>query len=281
MVTRALQHTEIAVTELLVDRPPGRTSDTLPRQDAYIIACQIQDKAAFEYWEEGRVVGFNPLRKGDVTIHDLKRQPTATIDGPLHSMLWFLPRAALNAMADEANVPYIEELHFDPRVGVVDETIHHLSVSLLPALKTPEQVSRLFVDHVTLAFAAHVAQAYGEMEPAAFLVKGGLAPWQERRSKEILAADLSGATPLAEVAAACGLSASHFSRAFRKSTGHPPHAWLMQARVERAMTLLRQREQPLSEIALACGFVDQSHLSRVFVQRVGMAPGAWRKMTVS
>jgi AraC-like DNA-binding protein len=112
------------------------------------------------------------------------------------------------------------------------------------------------------------------------LVQGGLAPWQERRAKEMLAADLADATRLAEVAAACGLSSDHFSRAFRRSTGLPPHAWLLQARVERAMTLLTQRRQPLSEIALACGFVDQSHFTRVFAGRVGATPGAWRSMVL-
>jgi AraC-like DNA-binding protein len=43
------------------------------------------------------------------------------------------------------------------------------------------------------------------------------------------------------------------------------------------MTLLREHHLPLSEIALECGFVDQSHFSRVFVRRVGVGPRAWRR----
>jgi AraC family transcriptional regulator len=61
--------------------------------------------------------------------------------------------------------------------------------------------------------------------------------------KELIAGDLSGATPLKEVAAACGLSVSHFSRAFNKSTGVAPHAWLLQARVDsanRALSYVRR-----------------------------------------
>jgi AraC family transcriptional regulator len=281
MITRVLQQAELAVTELLVDRPPGRISDPIPRQDAYMVCCQLSDKGAFEYWEDGRAFAVAPLRAGDTTIHDLQREPAAMIDGPLHTMMWFVPRAALNALADEANVPYFDDLRFDARVGVADETIGQLSLSVLPALKTPEQVSRLFADHVTLAFAAHLAQTYGGMQTEPRLVRGGLAPWQERRSKEMLAADLTGAVPLAAIAEACGLSISHFSRAFRRSTGLAPHAWLLQTRVERAMTLLRQRHQSLAEIALACGFVDQSHLTRVFARRVGVPPGAWRRMVLS
>jgi AraC-like DNA-binding protein len=94
------------------------------------------------------------------------------------------------------------------------------------------------------------------------------------------AGELTGATPLSDIADACGLSVSHFSRAFRRSTGLAPHAWLLQTRVEAAKALLQRREAPLSKIARACGFADQSHFSGVFTRRVGLSPGAWRKMVV-
>jgi transcriptional regulator GlxA family with amidase domain len=191
--------------------------------------------------------------------------------------LWYLPRGVLNAVADQANVPYIDELRYEPGVGVADETIKQISLSILPALRTPERVSRIFADYVALAFAAHSAQTYGGMQAAPRLVKGGLAPWQERRSKELMAADLSGDTSLPQVADACGLSAGHFSRAFRESTGLAPHTWLLRARVERAKALLRRPDAPLCEIAVACGFADQSHFTRVFKRQVGTSPAAWRR----
>ncbi len=130
---------------------------------------------------------------------------------------------------------------------------------------------------MTLGLGAHVAQTYGGMQARSRPLQGGLAPWQEKRSKEMLASDLAGAMPLSEIATACGLSISHFSRAFRRSTGLAPHAWLLHVRVEGAKAMLRQREASLSMIALACGFADQSHFTRVFTRHVGLSPGAWRK----
>jgi AraC family transcriptional regulator len=281
IVTRSLKSAEIAVTELCVDRPLGRLSDPIPEADAYMISLMLRDLRQNSYWEEGRQVSENSLRTGDVTLHSLLREPLALIDKPVHSLLLYLPCAAFHALADQANVPRIGELYYKPGEPLNDDIVRRIGLSLLPALRTPERVNRLFIDHITLAMAAHCAQTYGGMEPVSRPIKGGLAPRQEKRSKEMLAGDLTGETPLQEIAAACGLSISHFSRAFRKSTGLSPHAWLLQIRVESSKAMLRAGDTPLCLIAMACGFADQSHFSKVFTRRVGLSPGAWRKTVLS
>jgi AraC family transcriptional regulator len=280
IVTRSLPNAELAVTELRVDNPAGRISDPLPPDDAYLISHELRTYRGMEYWEGGRHLTTYDLRAGETTITDLRREPQVKFDVPVHCMLWLVPRAALNLLSDGANAPRIDGLPHGPGAGFVDETIRHLNLAAIAALQRPGQHSRLFVDYLTLAFVAHVAEAYGGMEAAIRLIKGGLAPWQERRAKEILLADLTGATPLAEIAMACGLSSGHFARAFRISTGQAPHAWLLTARVERAMTMLRQPDLSLSEIALACGFADHSHFSRVFARRTGQSPGVWRRLSI-
>ncbi len=277
IATRSMQNGVIAVTELRVDRPLGRLSDPIPRADAYMICLMLREIPHNSYWEDGRQASRYSLRAGDVTFHDLLREPRSVIDKPVHSLLMYLPCAAFHALADEANVPRISELHYKPGVPVVDDIIRHIGFSLLPALQAPERANRLFTDHVMLALVAHTAQTYGGMQTISRPLKGGLAPWQEKRSKEMLAGDLTGATPLHEIAGTCGLSVSHFSRAFHKSTGLAPHAWLLQARVESAKAMLRSGDASLSTIARACGFADQSHFARVFTHRVRLSPGAWRK----
>jgi AraC-like DNA-binding protein len=260
-----------------VDKPLDRLSDPLVRQDAYALSLILRDQPNTSYWEEGRQVAMSTLRAGDCLIHELWRSPQMVVDKPFHSLVFYLPRAALDALADEANAPRVAELRYEPGPVVPDETIKSLGLSLLPALRAPEQVSRLFMDHLTLAMAAHVAQTYGGMQPISRPIQGGLAHWQEKRSKDMLAGDLTGATPLHDIAHVCGLSVSHFSRAFRRSTGLSPHAWLLHMRVEAAKAMLRRRDASLSVIALDCGFADQSHFTRVFTRRVGTSPGAWRK----
>ena len=93
----------------------------------------------------------------------------------------------------------------------------------------------------------------------------------------MLDADLGGTLTLKQIAAEFGLSVSHFSRAFRTSTGLPPHQWLLRQRVKAAKQLMTVASLSLSEIAISAGFANQSHLTKVFSALVGMSPAAWRR----
>ena len=125
---------------------------------------------------------------------------------------------------------------------------------------------------------AYVAKSRARPRQRASL--SGVAPWQLRRAKGILAADLSETPSLNKVAEACRLSVSHFSRAFKISTGLPPHQWLVSARIGLARTLLAASQTPLVEIVGMCEFADQSHFSRVFGRFVGTSPGSWRRTQI-
>jgi AraC-like DNA-binding protein len=192
--------------------------------------------------------------------------------------MFYLPRTALDALADEAGRPRISYLRCQPGVGIDDAVVRHLLSSLLPATAKPEEVPASFLDHVALALSAHLARAYGGMHVIQGLPRGGLAPWQMRRAKELMNAKLDDQLPLSRLAEECGLSVRHFARAFRQSTGVPPHRWLLNQRVERAKDLLHDPSLSLADVALACEFADQSHFTRVFTAVVRMSPGLWRRM---
>lgn len=276
IVTRALRTADIAVTEIRCDHPLPEMCGPIQREDAFLVTLHLRDSRNREYWEDGRRVSVCDLRAGESCLHDLKRDPTALPDTAFHSLAFYLPRAALDAIADDANAPRIRDLSYEPGAGVSDVTISGLGSLLLPALRNPDQTNPLFVDHVLLAVGVHIAQTYGGMRPVSRLVRGGLAPWQERRAKEMIAANLDG-VPVKELARECRLSSAHFSRAFRRSVGVAPHRWLIEQRVVLSKEKLRDDGLSLSDVAMECGFSDQSHLTRVFRQAVGVSPGAWRR----
>jgi len=277
LITRALQKSQIAVTEIRCDDDNHGLTSSIPYEDAYLVQLLVRDCPDHELWVNGRPVPTTPYAAGSTSFYDLKRDPIACIRSPFHGLFFHLSRHTLDAIADEADARPIVELKVPFGPSVDDPTIRNLGTSLLSAFQFPEQASRLFLDHVTLAVGVHVAHAYGGMRLPRRPATGGLAPWQERRAKELLSANLNGDCALREIAQECGLSLSHFSKAFRVSVGMAPHQWLVKRRVDRAKDLLRNRTSPLAEVALASGFGNQSHFTRVFTREVGISPGAWRR----
>jgi AraC family transcriptional regulator len=277
IVTRALRTAAIAVTEIRCDSPLPEMYGPIQQEDAFLVGLHLRDFPNREYWEDGRRASVCDLRAGESCLHDLKRVPTALYDKPYHSLVFYLPRAALDAIADDVNAPRIRDLSYEPGAGVNDITFFGLGSLLLPALSHPDQANPLFVDHVLLAVGVHVAQTYGGMRPVSWPARGGLAPWQERRAREFLLANIKRGVALREVARKCGVSVGHFSHAFRRTLGVAPHKWLVEQRAVLTKDKLRDDGLSLSDVAAECGFSDQSHLTRVFRQSVGVSPGAWRR----
>ena len=194
---------------------------------------------------------------------------------PHETMVFYIPRAALNEFTDEAGSPPISGLVCPP--GIIDPVMVHLSGALLPAFERPDEVSALFVDYAVLAVCAHLAQAYGGFASPGTRHRGGLTRAQEKRAKEFLASDVALDISMQQVAQFCGLSRGYFGKAFKATTGLTPHQWRQRHRVDQAKAMLGGHVMTIAEIAVACGFADQSHLTRVFSRRVGESPAAWRR----
>jgi AraC family transcriptional regulator len=105
---------------------------------------------------------------------------------------------------------------------------------------------------------------------------GGLAPTAHRRVLAYMEEHLAATVSLADLATLAGTSVRHFGRAFRATTGHSPHQYLLLQRVERAKSLLADRDLPLADIAQAVGFADQSQFTRTFRRYAGITPAAYR-----
>lgn len=277
LVARTISKTPVAITRCRLDAPEHGPTSAIPGEDAYMIVLQMGERSHRELWLDGKPMRTEPLNPGEVALHDLRRRPVFKMYTPIDSLNFYVPRRSLDDCADDAGSPRCGDLRHTPGIGVHDATLASLGRAVLPAFEYPDQVSQLFIDHFTRALVAHIAGSFGGMKIGERLPRGGLAPWQERRTKEFVDANLDGDISVMLLARACGLSSKHFSRAFRQSTGMAPHQWLLQRRVEKAKDLLRDVKLPLADIAIACGFADQSHFTRVFTRSIGISPGQWRR----
>jgi AraC-like DNA-binding protein len=110
--------------------------------------------------------------------------------------------------------------------------------------------------------------------------EGGAAAAQRRapaaigRAKSRIDDAPAAAITLADLACETGLSRFQVLRGFVRATGFTPHAYLTQRRIDLARRLIARRV-PLAEAAAACGFADQSHMTRTFVRKYGVSPGAY------
>lgn len=121
------------------------------------------------------------------------------------------------------------------------------------------------------ALAALTLALFADAPPPRGTLRGGLSPVVRRRLRDHIEAQLDAPLPLCDLAAVAGLSEFHFLRCFSQSFGLAPHAYLRRRRVERAKRLLRAGVR-VSEVAIACGFSSQSHLTRAFRQEMGVTP---------
>jgi AraC family transcriptional regulator len=254
----------------------GRSMAVSP-EEAFAFHVPLSMPFFSNLWTAGRRREVPDWRLGDAQLIDLRDKATVSLDVPFDSLRFYIPQTALDEMANEAGIRLVKGLS-SPNFGARDLVMFGLAQALAGAMEQPGDGTALFSDCMALAFFAHVVRAYGNVPAGGPNARGGLAPWQLRRARDFINANLAGDPSISEVAKECGLSSSYFIRAFKETMGAPPYQWLTKQRVERAKELLQDPRRELADIAQLCGFVDQSHFTRVFSRSEGHTPGRWRRL---
>jgi AraC family transcriptional regulator len=244
-------------------------------ESGYIIALQLKAIPHVELFLGKKRVSSGYYPVGAVGAIQLQEEPACFLPDPFDALAVHVTQAALDEIAYAHQVPYVDRLIWP--YGTIDPILHHLGQTLLSSLEPPQQTSKIFMDHVLQALNCHLVSSYGNVTLSDRRFRGGLSPRQARRATELLEAHLDGDIPLQQVAEACELSVSHFARSFKQTFRRPPHAWLLERRVDKAKDLMLNSRLPLADIAAQCGFADQSSLNRSFRRIHGIAPGMWRR----
>jgi len=159
--------------------------------------------------------------------------------------------------------------------------VAQLTRHVLPYIGSIDWTASLALDQFSLILGAHVLRTYAGLPRPEPTRRGRLAPWQARRVAEMIRERPDGNIHLSDMARDCGLSVSHFSRAFRTSFGRSPYRWLLERRIDRGKALLLTSGLPIADIALQSGFTDQTAFTRAFARIVGDSPARWRRAIVS
>jgi AraC-like DNA-binding protein len=153
-----------------------------------------------------------------------------------------------------------------------------LAAAIMPALDDLDTPSEdLHADQIV----PEIAQALAAVDSS---VPRRASATPHRRAVEnaraFLEANLCKAVASADLEAATGLTRYALARHFRACLGTSPYRYLIMRRLDRARSVIR-KGTPLAEAALACGFADQSHMTRHFKKAYGLSPGRWATLSAS
>ncbi len=175
---------------------------------------------------------------------------------------------------------FSETFDRDARLMMIPETTFDEAPQLAGALgrlaEATRSGERLLAEHALTTAVGHLFldPRYGGEK--AVTLRGGLAPAVRRRLIEYIDASLDCTITLQDLAYLAGLSEFHLQRMFSATCGVSPHGFILNRRIDRARRLLA-RNEPIAQIATACGFSSQSHLTRMFKTVTGTTPSAYRR----
>lgn len=187
------------------------------------------------------------------------------------ALICSLPPALLQAAAEGLNLdPGRVEIR--NRFQMRDTQIEYIGWALKAEMERGYPSGRLYVDSLAMALAARLLQGHSSLAREPEMPRGAMQGHRLKRVLSFIEEHLSEDLSLDSIAAAAGVSAPHCKVLFRRAMGVPVHQYVVSRRIERAATLLRESQLPISQIALDSGFAHQSHLARHMRRMMGISP---------
>ncbi|WP_437678221.1 helix-turn-helix domain-containing protein [Sorangium sp. So ce131] len=204
----------------------------------------------------------------------------------LHSVEWrgrpsvvtgvSFPEESMLALCSSPSIGLVPER--GPQFGLVDAHVVDLVHRLRAQAEGQEYFGAVYVQSLSLALASYLSARYGAEARAEITLRhASLSSSQRTQIERFVDGALSSNFGLVDLAGLVGYSPDHFSRLFKHTFHQTPYQYVLSRRIERAMTMLRDERLSIAEIALACGFSNQGHLTTAFKRRTGTTPGAYRK----
>jgi AraC family transcriptional regulator len=196
-------------------------------------------------------------------VWEIKSPDTALVIG--------LKLGVLQRMVEESGGDP-QKLQVFNRFQARDAQIEHIGWALKAEMENGYPSGRSYMDALATGLATRIVRNHSSLARPHRPLRAAM---PARRLKAVLGYiedNLGRDLGLGEIAAAAGLSVSHFKTLFRKSLGMPPHQYLLRRRVERAAMQLRSGNMPIGQIALENGFCHQSHLALHTRRVLGVTP---------
>jgi AraC family transcriptional regulator len=195
---------------------------------------------------------------------------------PIEVMHLYLSPRAVAEVAAQVFERDIEDVELRDVLKAEDTVFANLSAALTHELKDGGIGGRMYIDALRDQACVHILRNYADVVFRKPKVYGGLSRAQQSIVVQYVEDNIERNISLAELANLVQLSGFHFTRKFHIDFGCPPHAYVIQRRLEHAKRQLARKDVPLKCVAANCGFSDQSHMNRLFRRVLGLTPAAYR-----
>jgi AraC family transcriptional regulator len=253
----------------------GALHDVVQPMANHVIMTYIDTTQRLER-RSGRAVATGVARPGVVTIIPAGTSARWDIAGAVDVVQLYLPQETLERISTEAGKAAPGDLL--ERTGYGDPITSRLLLSAADALDGNNTLDAMFRQQLTDLLATRLLAAHVGAHVAPRPVSGGLSPRILRRAIERLCSESDADVSLAALAADAGLSRFHFCRAFKESTGLPPHVWLRQYRLEQAKAMLGDSSMSVIAVAVALGYASQTAFAAAFKKLTGLSPSEFRRL---
>lgn len=251
----------------------GPYEDSFPAVASHLVILHLDGLVEVDQWVAGRHARHR-IPPGATFIMPGGADFRVRLGGALSTVHVYLQDRILAEVAGDLGVPAAAG-GLAPSLGVRDPLLESLVLGLRDEMRDPGLLGDGYVDYLARAVAARLIRASLRAAPPP---PGGAAGARRiARALDYLDANLHRSVSLDEIAHLLDLSVSQTITLFKTAVGMPPHRFILSRRVARARDLLRRRDLPLVEVALACGFAHQEHMSRVFKREMKVSPGAYRR----
>jgi AraC family transcriptional regulator len=166
-------------------------------------------------------------------------------------------------------------LELRPQWQVFDPTIQGIVQALKADLAANCPAGKIYGESFGASLAVHLVKHFSVVSLKSDRFKA-LSNVKQQEVLDFIEAHLDTDICLEDLAKIAGISKYYFCRLFKQVMQIPPHQYVVRRRIERAKELLKYSNLTTVEIALACGFAHQSHLSRHFKRIVGISPQKFR-----
>ena len=234
---------------------------------------QLSGSVGLEWWCEGHN-GLEQTRPGSLVLLDTGTRDRLRWDGSSERLILSITPEFMSRISEELGIE--QAVEFANRWALQDPALQHILLEMGHESAADWPLGGLYADLLGTSLASLLLRrhAANSLDPAQ--IKGGLSRAQIRHILEFITANLHTDIRLDQMAAELSMTPFHFARVFRSSLGTSPYQYVLDQRLRKAQSLLKETSISVQAIAGLAGWNSPANFIRAFRQQLGITPQKWR-----